>query len=545
MKKVFKEFLSLVLVISCLITLVACGGGNQANTGKKAHREITFPLKEEVTFTVMMNGVDDGSIVSQLENNTLWKQLKEKTNVNFEFQFLQAGKETLNLLVADNSYGDLMWGGRLLTSADASKYMASGILTSLSEYVEDKKLMPNIQKLFDELPEAKTSITSADGNIYTLPKSIGFRGTYLESPIWINKGWLDKLGLSIPKTKDEFINVLTAFRDKDPNGNGLQDEIPYLASIGAEDGFMHTEAMLGLFGIATKSGVNDSFCTVQNGKVKFAPVLDGYKDCMKFLNYLYKNRLLYQNCFTGTSRELNTILSQELCVVGCMTSKEPIETSYYDDFVCIPPFKVDGYEAKWYLHPGYLGSSSNFYVTDHCENVDVLMAWMDQFYELETAISTKYGSVGESFVAFEDGKYIIKDFDAVTTSKLNDEKPSLDTIFGSEFIFGILPSAIDEGVLVPGKTEKVFTSNLSIYKDYVTKEIWTRPYYLKEDAYAGDSYKVDIDNQVSIYRGKFIKGEVDIDKTWDSYVESLKKMGLDDYMAIMQRAYNASINVAD
>ena len=103
MKRTLKRVLSIVLIISSLVTLGACGQNNKKeNTGKAEIRDIVFPLEEEVTFTVMINGVDDGTLVSQLENNTLWKQLKEKTNVNFEFQFLQAGKETLSLLVADD-----------------------------------------------------------------------------------------------------------------------------------------------------------------------------------------------------------------------------------------------------------------------------------------------------------------------------------------------------------------------------------------------------------------------------------------------------------
>lgn len=42
----------------------------------------------------------------------------------------------------------------------------------------------------------------------------------------INKVWLDKLGLEVPTTLAELKEVLIAFRDGDPNGNGIQDEIP-------------------------------------------------------------------------------------------------------------------------------------------------------------------------------------------------------------------------------------------------------------------------------------------------------------------------------
>ena len=43
---------------------------------------------------------------------------------------------------------------------------------------------------------------------------------------WINKNWLEKLNLAVPTTTEELKNVLIAFRDNDPNGNGQKDEIP-------------------------------------------------------------------------------------------------------------------------------------------------------------------------------------------------------------------------------------------------------------------------------------------------------------------------------
>lgn len=37
------------------------------------------------------------------------------------------------------------------------------------------------------------------------------------------KDWLDKLGLEVPKTLDDYEKVLTAFVEEDPDGNGKKD----------------------------------------------------------------------------------------------------------------------------------------------------------------------------------------------------------------------------------------------------------------------------------------------------------------------------------
>jgi ABC-type glycerol-3-phosphate transport system substrate-binding protein len=67
-------------------------------------------------------------------------------------------------------------------------------------------------------------ITSPDGGLYSFP-------FYYSDPTdpqcyayWINKDRLDKLGLEMPTTPDELFDVLVAFRDGDPNGNGIPDE---------------------------------------------------------------------------------------------------------------------------------------------------------------------------------------------------------------------------------------------------------------------------------------------------------------------------------
>lgn len=539
--RILKKLINGMVIASLLFSVTGCATtSKQKDDSKKkqTNHEVVFPLEEEVTFTLMINGVDDGKFYEKLENNILWKQLKEKTNVNFEVMYLQSGSETFNLLVADEAYGDILWGGPILESTEASKYIDAGRLVSLSEYVEDEKLMPNLNAYLAEKPTAKKLITAADGDIYTLPASNGVDGNSLESPIWINKGWLDKLGLAVPTTLDEFVNVLRAFRDKDPNGNGKKDEIPYLASTGADNGFTHTEALLGMFGIATKSATLDDFVTVKDGKVQYAPIMEGYKDCMKFLNQLYEEKLLYQNCVDATVSNLNSIMSQDTCVVGCMTLKEPIETAYADDYVCIAPPKVEGYETNWYLHPAYLGSHGTFYVTDKCENVDILMAWMDQLYELETAISYSMGTPGEGRVTYENGVYTTLQLEESTKSKLNDTNPTLYDILGGSGPYGISSSAYANGTLIGSKSQQVYASNLDIYKDAVTEEIWTRPYYAGEDAYNADIYKVDITNVAHAYRGYFITGKKDIDAEWDAYVKKIENLGIKEYLAIMQRGYD-------
>ncbi len=52
--------------------------------------------------------------------------------------------------------------------------------------------------------------------------------------VWINSEWLEALGLSVPETAEEFAEVLYRFKTEDPNGNGIEDEIPIIGALEAD-----------------------------------------------------------------------------------------------------------------------------------------------------------------------------------------------------------------------------------------------------------------------------------------------------------------------
>lgn len=533
-KQIFRAF-ALVLAVMMVLMAVGCGG----TTVKKAHNkveDVVFPLKEPVTFTFMISGTETSSFKSDLANNKLWQRLKQETNVNVEFQFLgSSAAEKFSLLVSSGGYGDVLAGGPIVNSVEASKYIAAGKFQPITDYITERS-MPELYKDIQENKNIYKMITASDGEIYCLPKITGSEGHYLESPIWINKAWLDKLGLSVPTTTDEFIKVLRAFRDKDPNGNGLPDEIPYIAC--TSHSYMHTEALLGMFGIATKDGTNDSFVQVIDGKVTFMPITDAYKDGIKFLNQLYTEGLMWGDCFTANTSTLNAKLTNDTCVVGCFTSTTPASSDYEDDYVCIAPPKAPGYTTCWYYHPAIDGSKNQFYVTDKCKNLSVLMAWMDKFYDLEIALEYEYGSVGDGrIVKNADGTYTILEVDTVESAKLSKDKPTLNNII-STTIRSFTSSDYATKVTLP-KNEQIMQKSYLLYKDVINKELWPRPYYAPEDAYDADVYYADIDYQVVTNRAMWVTGKADVEKDWDKFVAKIKSLGIDEYLRILQKAYDA------
>ena len=86
---------------------------------------------------------------------------------------------------------------------------------------------PHVAARIAEREDYQRALKSPDGKIHALPN--GDESTQIRIPThtWINKAWLDKLGLDMPTNTEELKEVLIAFRDEDPNGNGIADEIPF------------------------------------------------------------------------------------------------------------------------------------------------------------------------------------------------------------------------------------------------------------------------------------------------------------------------------
>ena len=233
---------------------------------------------EPVTFTVYY--IDSMAGVSPGDKQIMKDYAEAHKDLGVTINWVSLGDpsvmaERISILFSSGDYGDAIFGNPLQES-DVSLLSSQGILQPLNSLITQENT-PNLYTFFEKVPSAKAISTLPDGNFYTLPRYNGNPGDYLESPIWINKTWLDKLGLAVPATIEEFETVLKAFRDGDPNGNGLADEIPLMLFNG--DSFRHMEAWLGIFGIPTKDNSFDSYVYVQDGTVTFAPIQIGRASC--------------------------------------------------------------------------------------------------------------------------------------------------------------------------------------------------------------------------------------------------------------------------
>ena len=137
------------------------------------------------------------------------------------------------------------------------------------------------------------SITTPDGHIYSLPYIVDVPRD-LTGKVWINRTWLEALGLKIPRDVKAFREALVAFGTQDPDPR--VKEIPMSgAGLGAV-----RFAMMSAFGFSGEDNIN-----VRDGTVVFTKTQPAYREYLAFMRGLYAEGLLDPQIFTDTVPQQN------------------------------------------------------------------------------------------------------------------------------------------------------------------------------------------------------------------------------------------------
>lgn len=304
-----KRILCLLLMIVMVLTMVtACGGAKQNPADQKQETSqaatqpdtVTEPedntglpiVKEPLTLTywVAMNP-NAAAVVKDYGEIEAMKVFKEKTGIDIKWMHPPVGQETdqFNLMVSTNDLPDMIEYNWASYPGGPEKAMQEGVLIKLNDLID--QYAPNLGNIYRKYPEIRKQVTTDNGTMYNFPYLYVDEG--LEGPFkgfQIRQDWLDKLGLAMPKTMDDWYSVLTAFRNNDPNGNKEKDELPFESGKAASSTTMNT----GLRFFMTAWGMTPDYngwYRVDN-KIKFAFAQPEYLKYLKTMAKWYKEGLI-------------------------------------------------------------------------------------------------------------------------------------------------------------------------------------------------------------------------------------------------------------
>lgn len=453
--------------------------------------------------------------------------IKKKMGIEVNFNQINSARRDLQKIhiLQMEEVPDFIMGGDL-QNTDILGYIQSERIIPLNELIE--KYAPNIQALLEEKPFIKSACTFLDNKIYTLPFYNEMDSALVENYLFINKVWLDQLGLQIPTTIDEFYNVLKAFKTQDPNGNGKADEIPFSYIDGVYNYSMNS--FIGSFGVIN----GDRMMMVQDENVLFTPAQEGYKEAILYLRKLYQEGLLDAEIFTQDIEQYVAKGMRETPVVGAFLAKDSTivvgEERGRDEYIVIPPLKGPSGTQLWGKQNSKI-TTNQFMITSSNLYPEITMAWIDQFFNPENIQELIWGAEGVTFEKSGGNYRFICPPLGKSYAQYSMENSPLGACPGifprsekSKFIFN--PMLVRHEL------------NYKEYSSYLIEDnICRRTMFMTDFMGMGKIYN-SLNRYVVEMKIRWISGEYDIEEEWESYLSALENMGMKEYVAFYQEKYN-------
>lgn len=553
--KLMKKAVTIILCIVIVFLLVACSssevvkdGANVTNTEDKQTNDkadVIFPLKESVKLSVF---IPQGSDVVDIPDNVVFQDLQKATNIEFDLTIVpgvDAG-DKLNMLLTSGEYPDVIMGSAL-SAQELEKYgVSEKILIPLNDLID--QYCPNIKKRWEEHPNWKEEMKSSDGNIYGIPSVDSSGVGHVNAPfkMWINQDWLDTLGLKMPTTTEDFKNVLLAFKNNDPNGNGIADEIPLSGAINS----WFSEPYINLFNAF--GYFTPDYYYLQDNKIKSVLDQDYFKEGLQYMNDLYEEGLIDPAAFTQDYSQLNAVGNNEgIEILGSAAGGHVglfidinNEERYHKYEMMLPLEGPSGYRGLPYAKSVSV-SGAHFVITDACKNPEVAIQIADLFSSEEWAVRGQVGVQGIEWDYADEGTF---GMDGVTPAKYKNlpfDKPSQVknawwwTYRGMEPDWKVLFQT-DGDIMDPSNFESRLYADTMKLKEFAP-DVDTMPplIYSGDDNNTITQLSTAIGDYAKISIVEFIIGKRDIDKDWDNYLADLEQLGYQDMIQLIQKTYDA------
>lgn len=216
----FKKRLFTVLSTIMIVSVMSgCGSNNEtknaagtagsegnAKSEATAGTETEKPLDLTLMLPIFKTNYpkDDSPVAAKLEELT-------NTNIHFEWVPNASYTDKFNITLASGKLPDIIYVGDVKASSFVNA-ARSGAFWEVGPYLKD---YPNLSQANPVI----LNNSAIDGKNYGI-----YRGRALgRNGVVFRKDWLEKLGLETPQTVDEFYNMLKAFKEQDPDGNGKDD----------------------------------------------------------------------------------------------------------------------------------------------------------------------------------------------------------------------------------------------------------------------------------------------------------------------------------
>ena len=231
--------------------------------------------------------------------------LKEHSGVDFEFQWVPdaSKEEKINAALASGSLADINTLNQGM--AAVREPLKSGMFWDVEPFLSE---FPNLASINPTIIES----ARLDGVLYGVP----FQKPLARYGVLVRQDWLDRLGLEVPHTLEDLLEVAQAFVDGDPTGTGAQ----VTGFIDRQESFA-----VGFRSLAGYFGAGDKFQLDDSGKIVPACTTEPWKEAMEWYRGAFERGLVNQEFVTVQKQNQRQAIAQDkggIVVTGLFEAKD-------------------------------------------------------------------------------------------------------------------------------------------------------------------------------------------------------------------------------
>lgn len=295
-----RKKVALLLTAAMAMSLLA-GCGSDSVSGENNAADITAGVSEDGTVDPRFKYEEPVTLTSYFEispaitnwnqeemlNCVYYQRQEEETNITIDWQWFAQQTENdsvqkKSVAIASGEIPDFM----VVNSSQLSLLAKSDLINKNLGEVFEKYASDELMAWTTGEGTAALESATYDGKVIAIP----LVDSSIDSSdmMWIRRDWLNKLNLEAPATMEELYDVMIAFRDQDPDGNGKDDTIGMVfhnnfLSAGLGDGV----GLFNGFGAYPTAWVEDG-----NGGLKYGSVAEENITALDYLAKMYQEGLI-------------------------------------------------------------------------------------------------------------------------------------------------------------------------------------------------------------------------------------------------------------
>lgn len=250
------------------LALLAAGCGKKQESEVKTENGKQDDVKNE---PLKITGMANLYNLAPEKDSEFWKAMEKKFNVDYTVDWVPTDTygQKVQLVLSSGEIPDLM---QIQNTSDPSfqKAVESGAFYDITDLLGDFSEYPNLK---NNTNQDAWVLSKVNGRNFIVPRTRG----NLDSGLMIRKDWLDKLGLKIPETTEEFKDAIIKIAQGDPDGNGAKDTVGLVPGVEQIDGFWPA-------GFGTRDIQRDA-----DEGIIYERLTDNYADYVDYMRELYSS----------------------------------------------------------------------------------------------------------------------------------------------------------------------------------------------------------------------------------------------------------------